>query len=115
MTSESIREFCLSMKAVTEGFPFGGDALVFKVKGKMFALLSLESRWLNLKCDPENAISLREQYSSVIPGYHMNKNLWNTIILDSNIPEKLLRQWITDSYDLVVKGLPGRVREELKH
>ena len=109
MTTESIREFCLTLKAVTEGFPFGGDALVFKVKGKMFALLSLESRWLNLKCDPENAVSLREQYPSVTPGYHMNKRLWNTIILDGTIPEKKLREWIRDSYDLVVAGLPGHL------
>ena len=109
MTTESIREFCLSLKAVTEGFPFGGDALVFKVKGKMFALLSLESRWLNLKCDPENAVSLREQYPSVTPGYHMNKRLWNTISLDGSIPEKKLREWICDSYDLVVEGLPGHL------
>jgi predicted DNA-binding protein (MmcQ/YjbR family) len=110
MTTENIREFCLSLKDVTESFPFDDDALVFKVKGKMFALTSLEDRTLTLKCDPEKAIELREQYTAVIPGYHMNKKYWNTLLLNSNLSEKLLKAWIVDSYGLVVKGLPGKMR-----
>src|SRR5512145_2771038 len=98
MTVDAIREYCLSLKAVTEGFPFGEDALVFKVKGKMFALLSLQDRWLNLKCDPEIAIQLREKYESVTPGYHMSKVHWNTIDLNGSVPERTLKEWITDSY-----------------
>jgi predicted DNA-binding protein (MmcQ/YjbR family) len=113
MTTETVREYCLSLKAVTESFPFGEDALVFKVQGKMFALLSLESRWLNLKCDPEYALTLREQYEDVTPGYHMSKQHWNTINLDGNVPDKLLRQWILDSYKLVVAGLPKSLRFEV--
>jgi predicted DNA-binding protein (MmcQ/YjbR family) len=112
MTTESIREFCLGLKSVSEGFPFDEDALVFKVKGKMFALLSLESRWLNLKCDPEKALALREQYPDVIPGYHMSKKHWNTIFLGGSIPEKKIREWIVDSYNLVVEGLPKKLRSE---
>jgi predicted DNA-binding protein (MmcQ/YjbR family) len=113
MTIDTIREYCLSMKAVTESFPFDEDALVFKVKDKMFALLSLQDRWLNLKCDPEKAIALREQYDTVIPGYHMNKKYWNTIDIKGNLSEKILKSWITDSYNLVVKKLPLRVQKEL--
>jgi predicted DNA-binding protein (MmcQ/YjbR family) len=112
ISTESIRDYCLSLKAVTESFPFGEDALVFKVKNKMFALLSLDDHWLNLKCDPETAISLREQYPYVTPGYHMSKKHWNTIDLDAGIPERLIRQWIVDSYNLVVAGLPKKLRPD---
>lgn len=114
MTSEDIRDFCLSLKGVTESFPFDDDALVFKVMGKMFALTSLSEHTLALKCDPEKAVMLREQYSAVLPGYHFNKRHWNTVLLDSNLPDKLIRQWITDSYDLVVDGLSRKLRTELK-
>jgi predicted DNA-binding protein (MmcQ/YjbR family) len=114
MTIELLREYCNSMKAVTESFPFGEEALVFKVMGKMFALLSLESHWVNLKCDPEKAIAVREQYPSVTPGYHMNKKHWNTIYLDQSIPDKLMKEWIVDSYWLVVEGLPKKLQLELK-
>ena len=114
MTIEEIREYCLALKAVTESFPFGEDALVFKVQGKMFGLLSLDDHWLNLKCDPEKAISIREHHPSVIPGYHMSKKHWNTIYLDGSVPDKLLREWITDSYNLVVDGLPLKLKRELR-
>jgi predicted DNA-binding protein (MmcQ/YjbR family) len=114
MIPETIREFCLSMKGVTESFPFDNDTLVFKVMGKIFALVSLEARSLNLKCDPEKAIALREEYTAVIPGYHMNKKYWNTIQLSGAVPEKLIRAWITESYDLVVEGLTGKERRELR-
>jgi len=114
MTTEAVREFCIAMKAVTESFPFDDDALVFKVKGKMFALVSLQDRWLNLKCDPEKAIALREQYDAVTPGYHMSKIHWNTIDLEGNIPEKVIKEWIVDSYELVVEGLPKKDQEGIR-
>jgi len=113
MLPETIREFCLSKTGVTESFPFDEDTLVFKVMGKIFALLSLEARSINLKCDPEKAIALREVYPDVSPGYHMNKKYWNTIRLSGAIPDKLIREWITESYKLVVDGLPLRLRKEL--
>ena len=113
MSPETLREFCLSLKAVTESFPFDDDALVFKVMGKMFALTSLEDRNLSLKCDPEKAIVLREQYPSVTPARYMSKKHWNTIQLDGSIPDTLIREWIVDSYGLVVEGLTRKQRDEL--
>jgi predicted DNA-binding protein (MmcQ/YjbR family) len=99
---EIIREYCINKKDVTEGFPFGEDTLVFKVKGKIFALANLDSDLsINLKCDPEFAIDLREKYSSVTPGYHMNKKHWNTVLLDGSIPDAELFSWIDHSYNLV--------------
>ena len=114
MSPETLREFCLSLKAVTESFPFDDDALVFKVMGKMFALTSLEDRTLSVKCDPEKAIVLREQYPSVTPGYHMSKKHWNTIQLNGSIPDTLIREWIVDSYRLVAAGLTRKQRDSLK-
>jgi predicted DNA-binding protein (MmcQ/YjbR family) len=113
MEAETVREYCLKLKGVTESFPFGEDTLVFKVMGKIFALMSLEARTLNLKCDPEKAIALREEFSDVIPGYHMNKTHWNTISLSGAVQEKRIMEWITDSYLLVAEGLPGKTRKEL--
>jgi predicted DNA-binding protein (MmcQ/YjbR family) len=110
MEAETVREYCLKMKGVTESFPFGEDTLVFKVMGKIFALMSLEARTLNLKCDPEKAIALREEFSEVIPGYHMNKTHWNTISLTGAVPEKLIKEWISDSYWLVVDGLSLKLK-----
>ena len=114
MLPETVRSFCLQMKGVTESFPFNEDTLVFMVQGKMFLLLSLEARTLNVKCDPETAISLREQYSWVTPGYHMSKVHWNTVDLNGPVPERLVCDWITDSYHLVVASLPRRLRSELE-
>lgn len=107
MNIEQIREYCLKKKGVTEEFPFDEETLVFKVAGKIFLLASLESipLQINLKCDPEIAIELREEYKSVQPGYHMNKKHWNTIIIDGSVPAKLVFEWINDSYNLVVAGL----------
>jgi predicted DNA-binding protein (MmcQ/YjbR family) len=107
MNIEQIREYCLKKKGVTEEFPFDEETLVFKVAGKIFLLASLESipLQINLKCDPEKAIELREEYESVQPGYHMNKKHWNTIIIDGSVPAKLVFEWINDSYNLVVAGL----------
>lgn len=105
MNIETIREYCLSKKDVEEGFPFGDDTLVFKVKSKIFLLIGLNNDTLqfNVKCNPEKAIELREQYNSVIPGYHMNKKHWNTILIDGSVSSKLIKEWIDDSYNLVKK------------
>jgi predicted DNA-binding protein (MmcQ/YjbR family) len=107
MNIEQIREYCLKRKGVTEEFPFDEGTLVFKVAGKIFLLASLESipLQINLKCEPEKAIELREEYDSVQPGYHMNKKHWNTIIIDGTVPNRDLFEWIDDSYNLVVTGL----------
>lgn len=114
MNIETLREYCLSKKSVTEGFPFGEDTLVFKVMGKIFLLISLRMVPLqfNVKSKPEEAIALREHYESVLPGYHMNKNHWNTVIVDGNIPVGVIRKMIDDSYKLVVQSLPKKLREK---
>jgi predicted DNA-binding protein (MmcQ/YjbR family) len=115
MNIELIREYCLSKKAVTEDFPFGETTLVFRVKEKIFLLVALDADPLqfNAKADPEKAIELREEYSSIIPGYHMNKKHWNTVIIDGTLSTKLIKEMIDDSYDLIVQSLPKKLREEL--
>lgn len=115
MNIEKIREYCLSKNEVSESFPFNDTALVFKVAGKMFALLDLSenNRGINLKCDPELAIELREQYPEVTPAWHFNKKYWNTVILDGSIPNLLIRNWIDHSYDEVVKKLPKDIQKQL--
>jgi len=115
MNIETLRAYCIAKKSVEETFPFGEDTLVFKVAGKMFLLTSLSASPLqfNAKCDPDRAVELREQYDSIQPGYHMNKQHWNTVIVDGSIPAKLLRELIDDSYKLVVKSLPKKQQEGL--
>lgn len=114
MNIEEFREYCLSKKSVTESFPFDETTLVFKVAGKMFALTDTHDDFsINLKCDPEKAIELRERYPVVIPGYHMNKKHWNTVNIDGSIPNDLVYQWIDDSYNLIVEKLPRSLWEEL--
>jgi len=115
MNIEAVREYCIVKPGVTEEFPFDKDTLVFKVGGKMFCLMSLEKNpsQINLKCDQEEAISLRETYPSIIPGYHMNKKYWNTVILDGSVEESLIRKMIDNSYDLVFFGLPAKVRNDM--
>ena len=104
MDIESLREYCISKKNVTESFPFGDDTLVFKVNGKIFALVNLGGDLsINLKCEPSLAIELRERYTSVIPGYHMNKTHWNTVNLDGSVPDKEIFSWIDHSYERVLK------------
>jgi predicted DNA-binding protein (MmcQ/YjbR family) len=105
MNIEELREYALSLKNVTESFPFGNDTLVFKVDNKIFLLASLSSEVLqfNVKCNPEYAVELREQYSCILPGYHMNKKHWNTIIIDGHLSTKQLKEFIKDSYMLVAK------------
>jgi predicted DNA-binding protein (MmcQ/YjbR family) len=114
MNIESLREYCLSKKGATECFPFDDVTLVFKVCDKMFALTPLDKNLsINLKCDPEKAIELREKYSFVIPGYHMNKTYWNTIVIDHSVPDRLVHEWIDHSYNEVVKNLPKSVINKL--
>jgi predicted DNA-binding protein (MmcQ/YjbR family) len=116
MNIESFRSFCLRKPGVTEEFPFGPDVLVFKVLGKMFALTSVQNfESINLKCDPEIAVELRERYESVIPGYHMNKKHWNTILIDGTLPDKMIQQWTDDSYNLVVNSLSKTLRKQLEN
>ena len=106
MNIETIREYILQKPEVTEGFPFGEDTLVFKVKDKIFFLAGLDSSPLqfNVKCDPDKAIELRDKYpESVLPGYHMNKKHWNTVIVDGRLSARQLKEMIDDSYNLVGK------------
>jgi predicted DNA-binding protein (MmcQ/YjbR family) len=105
MDTESIRNYALQKEDVTEGFPFGGDTLVFKVKEKLFLLMGLDSNPLqfNVKCDPEKAIELREEYpDAILPGYHMNKKHWNSIVVEK-LKSSLIKEMIDDSYNLVAK------------
>ena len=114
MNIEEYRDFCLSFPATTEELPFDEKTLVFKVLGKMFALTDMDKfTSVNLKCDPEKAVELREKYTCVQSGYHMNKKHWNTIIMDGEMPDKELREWIQHSYDLVVAKMPKKMREAL--
>ena len=115
MDIETLRTYCLAKEQSEEGFPFGESTLVFKVRGKIFLLAGLDNPTLqfNVKCDPEKAIERRERFSSILPGYHMNKKWWNTVVVDGSIPGKLLKEMIDDSYRLVVAGLPKKDREGL--
>jgi predicted DNA-binding protein (MmcQ/YjbR family) len=115
MDVESFREYCLGKLAVTEDTPFGPDVLVFKIRGKIFALLALDElpATANLKCDPDRALELRDRYEQVRPGYHMNKKHWNTVEIDSGIPDFELRNMIDHSYGLVVRSLPAKLRAKL--
>ena len=112
MNAENFRAHCLSKPAATEGTPFGPDNIVFKVRGKMFALLALDEvpTAVNLKSDPDRALELRDRYEQVQPGYHMNKKHWNTVVLDGVIPDDEVREMIDHSYDLVIRSLPKKKR-----
>ena len=114
MDIEYYREYCLKKPGVTEGFPFDSSTLVFKVMNKMFALCDVDTfAFVNLKCDPERAIQLREQYDSIKPGYHMNKAHWNSLYIDGTIPDNLFLELVDHSYELIVESLPKKVRDEL--
>jgi len=114
MNIEKLRAYCLSKKAVEETMPFGDDTLVYKVMGKVFALASInKANSVNLKCDPEKAILLREEFDGIQPGYHMNKKHWNTVYFEG-VSDKLCRELIDHSYELVVDGLPKKIKSELK-
>lgn len=114
MTPQELRAFCLEFNASAEEFPFGPETSVFKVLGKMFALSALDARPLtvNLKCDPDDALRLREEHPAIVPGWHMNKRHWNTVTV-SGLPARMVRELIEDSYDLVVAGLPKAERLRL--
>jgi predicted DNA-binding protein (MmcQ/YjbR family) len=117
MHIESFRAYCLSKPGVTEEFPFDADTLVYKVMGKMFAATGLSeiNYSVNLKCDPERAIELRDRYPQIQPGYHMNKRHWNTVFFEEGLSDEFLIELIDDSYHLVVKGLPKTLRHELEN
>jgi len=116
MNVEELREYCLILKGTTECFPFDEVTLVLKVHGKMFALIPLDNiePQISLKCDPERAIALREEFSAIVPAWHFNKKYWNTLLIDPSISRTLLFELIQHSYDLVVKGLPRKFRLKLK-
>ena len=115
MDAAELRRWCLAQSGAVEDFPFGPEHSVFKVGGKMFALSTLERTPLavSAKCEPELALQLRDTYTAIRPGYHLNKRHWNTITLDGSLSDQLVRELIADSYDLVVSALPKRTREEL--
>lgn len=115
MTLDELREYCLAKAAVTEELPFGPDTLVFKVAGKMFALTGLDEADLrvNLKCDPERAVQLRERYEEIKPGWHMNKHHWNTVYIENgNLRDELVYELIDHSYELVRNSLTKKVKAE---
>ena len=114
MNIEELRNFCLSLKGAEESMPFDDKTLVFSVKGKMFCATDINTyEFVNLKCDPDKAIQLREQYNEVIEGYYMNKKHWNSVKTEGKITDKQFQEWIKDSYDLVVLALPKKIQKEL--
>lgn len=117
MNIEIFRDYCLQKKGVEETFPFGEDTLVFKVLGKIFAItgLAADPFTVNLKCDPDQAVELREEHpEDILPGWHMNKKHWNTVQFEGGLDSVFLKKLVDHSYDLVVKSLPKKTREELE-
>lgn len=115
MNIETLREYCIQKRGVTESFPFGEDTLVFKVGEKMFLLISLQNPVsFNAKCDTEKAVALREEFEEILPGYHMSKVHWNTVSMEGRLSEKQLKELIDHSYELVYKGLPKKVKDSLQ-
>lgn len=117
MNIEELRDYCLSLKGAVEDFPFDEFTLVLKVQGKMFGLIPLDTAetQITLKCDPERAIQLRDDYSAITSAWHFNKKHWNTVRIDPSISTAFLCELIQHSYDLVVAGLPKKLREELNN
>ena len=116
MNIEEYRNYCITKKGVTEVFPFDESTLVFKVMGKMFALTGVDSfDYINLKCNPENAVELREQFNGVKPGYHMSKAHWNSVYLNTDVSDKMVYDLIDDSYQLVVNSLTKKLQAELNN
>ena len=114
MNIEQVREYCLKKRGVTEELPFDEDSPVYKVMGKIFLIASLTPPFtINVKCDPEKAVELRERYPAVTPGYHMNKLYWNTIEIERTVKNSLIEEWIDHSYEQVVKGLKKSLKEKL--
>ncbi|MGF7137931.1 MmcQ/YjbR family DNA-binding protein [Roseimarinus sediminis] len=115
MNIENLRDHCLTLPGTSESFPFDESTLVFKVMNKIYALVNLDGDLsINLKCDPEKAIDLRELYAFIVPGYHMNKKHWNTVHIDETVPGILIKELINHSYQLVVKGLSRKDKENLQ-
>ncbi len=115
MNIEEYRDYCIAKKGVTEGFPFDKSTLVFKVMGKMFALADVDNfNFINLKCDPEKAIELRESYNGIKPGYHMSKSHWNSVYVNTDVSDQLIFQLIDISYELIVSSLTKKLQAELK-
>jgi predicted DNA-binding protein (MmcQ/YjbR family) len=115
MTLTYFRDYCLAFPHVTEDTPFDANTLVFRVGGKIFALMDIETfAFINLKCDPERAIQLRERYEGITPGYHMNKKLWNSVSTQGNVPDSLILELAQDSYNLILESLPKKVRGSLE-
>jgi predicted DNA-binding protein (MmcQ/YjbR family) len=114
MDLENFREYCLSKKGVTEELPFGPDILVYKVMGKMFALTSFDFERISLKNFLEKNEELRAEYEEVLPAYHMNKQHWNMVQTNGRVKDVLLREWINESYEIIVNSLPKMTKEELK-
>jgi predicted DNA-binding protein (MmcQ/YjbR family) len=111
MNIEEIRAYCISKDFVTESFPFDKTTLVFKVHNKMFALVDIEDKeFINLKCDPERALKLREEYSEITPGYHMNKKLWNSVSIVGFLSDQLIKELIDHSYQLIWESLPKKLK-----
>lgn len=110
MDIETLRNYCLSKPGAEETLPFGPDTLVYKVGGKAFLLTGLDQEQLrfNVKCDPDKALELREEYACVLPGYHMNKKHWNTVVVDGSVPARQLKEWIDHSYELVSASIPKK-------
>lgn len=116
MNIEELRLYCLSKKAVTESFPFDEETLVFKVLGKMFLLTNINQELsMNVKCEEDLAIELRERYAAVLPGYHMNKRYWNTVKIDGSVSDDLIKVWIDKSYKLVIEKMPKKKQLELEN
>ena len=116
MNIEDLREYCMSLKGVTESFPFGETTLVFKVGDKIFSIANLEGDLaVALKNDPEKNIELREEYPAVIPGYHLNKKHWNTVKIDGSLSDDMIKNLIDESYDLVVLSLTNKKQQEIKN
>ncbi|MDQ1702796.1 MAG: hypothetical protein QOF57_2048 [Frankiaceae bacterium] len=113
VTREELRTLCLSLPAATEDFPFGEDTAVFRVGGKLFALLPVGGGSVNLKCDPERATDLRKRYDAVAPGWHQNKRHWNTVTLGGDVPDEVLEELVEHSYELVFASLPRRDRDAI--
>lgn len=114
MTLAGLRDHCCRLPGFSEDLPFGPDVLAFRVAGKIFALMDVDNfESVNLKCDPERAVELREQYAAIIPGYHMNKAHWNTVRMDGSVPDRLVIELADHSYELVRDSLPKKLRETL--
>lgn len=116
MNIESFRNYCISKPGVTEEFPFDEQTLVFKVMGKMFTATNVDNFVsVNLKCDPERAVQLREEHSGILPGYHMSKKHWNTVLCDGSLSDSFIQELTDHSYDLVVSKLTKKDQEALKN